>query len=165
MKIRLFLLVLLFVSNIFADEIDVKNLTQQQKETLKEIKKEGDTYGLGYTLMAIAIKESKLGEYMVNLDTKDFGLYQINLKSALNRNNMKDTTWNRNFLASKLVSDFNFATKNAIDELAYWQKFHKNDWAKIWGSYNAGFKFDSKEARAYSKDIALIIEKLRKIDV
>ena len=69
---------------------------------------------------------------MVNLDTKDFGLYQINLKSALNRNNMKDTTWNRNVLASKLVSDFNFATKNAIDELAYWQKFHKNNWSKIW---------------------------------
>ena len=165
MKIKLFLLVLLFVSNIFANEIDVKNLTEQQKETLKEIKKEGYAHGLGYTLMAIAIKESKLGEYMVNLDTKDFGLYQINLKSALNRNNMKDTTWNRNVLASKLVSDFNFATKNAIDELAYWQKFHKNNWSKIWGSYNAGFKFNSKEARAYSKEIASIIEKLRKIDV
>lgn len=61
--------------------------------------------------MAIAIKESKLGEYMINLDTKDFGLYQINIKSALNRSNMKDTAWNRNILASKLVSDFNFATK------------------------------------------------------
>ena len=48
---------------------------------------------------------------MVNLDTKDFGLYQANIKTVLSRQNIKDTTWNRNVFASKLVSDFQFATK------------------------------------------------------
>lgn len=165
MKFKLLLLVLLFISNIFANELDVKNLTLEQKEKLKEIKKEGELHGLGYTLMAIAIKESQLGEYMINLDTKDFGLYQANIKSVLNRQNVKDTTWNRNVFASKLVSDFSFATKNAIDELAYWQKVHKNDWTKIWGSYNAGFKYNSKQAKQYSKHIASIIQELKRIDV
>lgn len=162
---RVIFTILLFVSSIFANGFDFKNLTQEQKETLKEIKQKGDVYGLGYTLMAIAIKESKLGEYMINLDTKDFGIYQINLKTALNRNNLKDTVWNRNFLASKLVSDFDFATKNAIDELAYWQKVHKNNWAKVWGSYNAGFKYNSKQGKEYSKHIASIIQELKKLDV
>lgn len=158
-------IIFLFVSSIFANGFDLKNLTQEQKETLKEIKQKGDEYGLGYTLMAIAIKESKLGKYMINLDTKDFGIYQINLKTALNRNNLKDTVWNRNFLASKLVSDFDFATKNAIDELAYWKKVHKNNWAKVWGSYNAGFKYNSKQGKEYSKHIASIIQELKKLDV
>ncbi|GAB1467061.1 hypothetical protein MASR2M54_25610 [Aliarcobacter cryaerophilus] len=53
---------------------------------------------------------------MVNLDTKDFGLYQANIKTVLSRQNIKDTTWNRNVFASKLVSIFSFI-KNAIEEL------------------------------------------------
>ena len=74
MKFKSLLLILLFISNVFASNVDIKNLTPEQLETLKEIKKHGQDTGLSYTLMAIAIKESKLGEYMVNLDTKDFGL-------------------------------------------------------------------------------------------
>lgn len=83
MKFKSLLLILLFISNVFASNVDIKNLTPEQLETLKEIKKHGQDTGLSYTLMAIAIKESKLGEYMVNLDTKDFGLYQANIKTVL----------------------------------------------------------------------------------
>ncbi len=63
------------------------------------------------------------------------------------------------------VSDFNFATKNAIDELTYWQKVHNNDWTKVWSSYNGGWQYNSKEAKEYSKEIAAIIRELKKIDV
>lgn len=164
MKIKS-ILCLLFVFNIFAFAIDLKTLSTEQIETLKEIKKEGEATGLSYTLMAIAIKESRLGEYMVNLDTKDFGLYQANIRTVLSRQNIKDTTWNRNVFASKLVSDFKFATQNAIEELAFWKRVHKNDWNKVWGSYNAGYKYNSKEAKEYSKHIASIIRELKKIDV
>ena len=165
MKFKSLLLILLFISNVFASNVDIKNLTQEQLETLKEIKKHGEDTGLSYTFMAIAIKESKLGEYMVNLDTKDFGLYQANIKTVLSRQNIKDTTWNRNVFASKLVSDFQFATKNAIEELTFWQKIHRNDWTKVWGSYNAGYKFNSQQAKEYSKEIALIIKELKKFNV
>ncbi|MGJ0337562.1 transglycosylase SLT domain-containing protein [Aliarcobacter cryaerophilus] len=165
MKFKSLLLILLFISNVFASNVDIKNLTPEQLETLKEIKKHGQDTGLSYTLMAIAIKESKLGEYMVNLDTKDFGLYQANIKTVLSRQNIKDTTWNRNVFASKLVSDFQFATKNAIEELTFWQKIHRNDWTKVWGSYNAGYKFNSQQAKEYSKEIALIIKELKKFNV
>ncbi|RXJ83485.1 transglycosylase SLT domain-containing protein [Arcobacter cloacae] len=165
MRLRNILLILLFISNVFASDFDIKNLTPQEIETLKEIKREGQAHGLSYSLMAIAIKESGLGKYMINVDSKDFGLYQANIKTVINRHNAKDTSWNRNLFATKLISDFQFATKNAIDELVYWQKIHKNDWTKVWSSYNGGWKYNSKEAKEYSKQIAAIIRELRKIDV
>ena len=59
MKFKSLLLILLFISNVFASNVDIKNLTPEQLETLKEIKKHGQDTGLSYTLMAIAIKESK----------------------------------------------------------------------------------------------------------
>lgn len=48
----------MFISNIFAADFDIKKLTQDEIETLKEIKREGQEHGLSYSLMAIAIKES-----------------------------------------------------------------------------------------------------------
>ena len=165
MRLRIILLILLFISNVFASDFDIKSLTQQEIDTLKEIKKQGEQHGLSYSLMAIAIKESGLGKYMINLDTKDFGLYQANIKTVISRQNAKDTSWNRNVLAMKLISDFNFATKNAIDELTFWQKVHNNDWTKVWSSYNGGWRYKSDAAKQYSKDIALIIRELKKVDV
>jgi hypothetical protein len=165
MKLKVILLILMFVSNIFASDFNIKNLTQDEIETLKEIKIQGQKHGLSYSLMAIAIKESSLGKYLVNVDTKDYGLYQANIKTVISRENAQDTSWNRNKFAMKLISDFKFATKNAIDELVYWQKIHKNDWTKVWSSYNGGWKYNSKAAREYSQDIASIIRELKKIDV
>ena len=73
MKLKVILLILMFISNIFASDFDINKLTQDEIETLKEIKKQGQEHGLSYSLMAIAIKESSLGKYLVNVDTKDYG--------------------------------------------------------------------------------------------
>ena len=165
MKLKVILLILMFISNIFAADFDIKNLTQDEIETLKEIKLEGQKHGLSYSLMAIAIKESSLGKYLVNVDTKDYGLYQANIKTVISRENAPDTSWNRNVLAMKLISDFQFATKNAIEELSYWQKVHNNNWSKVWSSYNGGWRYNSDAAKQYSKDIATIIRELKKVDI
>lgn len=165
MKLKIILLTLILISNVFASDFDIKNLTPQELNTLKEIKEHGKKNGLSYSLMAIAIKESGLGKYLVNVDTKDYGIYQANIKTVINRENAQDTSWNRNVLAMKLITDFQFATKNAIDELTYWQKVHNNDWTKVWSSYNGGWKYNSDAARQYSKDIASIIRELKKVDV
>ena len=115
--------------------------------------------------MAIAIKESSLGKYLVNVDSMDYGLYQANIRTVIQRHNAKDTSWNRNKYAMKLISDFSFATKNAIAELTYWKKIHNNDWKKVWSSYNGGWKYNSKKAIQYSRDIARIIRELKKVNV
>lgn len=165
MRLKVILITLLLISNVFASDFDINNLTPQEIKTLKEIKAHGKENGLSYSLMAIAIKESGLGKYLVNVDTKDYGLYQANIKTVINRENAPDTSWNRNVFAMKLISDFQFATKNAIEELSYWQKVHNNNWSKVWSSYNGGWKYNSKAARDYSQDIASIIRELKKIDV
>ncbi|MDD2888962.1 MAG: transglycosylase SLT domain-containing protein [Aliarcobacter sp.] len=165
MRLKIILLTLLLISNVFASDFDIKNLTPQELNTLKEIKEHGKKNGLSYSLMAIAIKESGLGKYLVNVDTKDYGIYQANIKTVINRENAQDTSWNRNVLAMKLITDFQFATKNAIDELTFWQKVHNNDWTKVWSSYNGGWRYNSDAARQYSKDIASIIRELKKVDV
>lgn len=165
MRLKIILITLLLISNVFASDFDINNLTPQEIKTLKEIKAHGKENGLSYSLMAIAIKESGLGKYLVNVDTKDYGLYQANIKTVINRENAQDTSWNRNVFAMKLISDFQFATKNAIDELTYWQKVHNNDWSKVWSSYNGGWKYNSDAARQYSKDIASIIRELKKVEV
>ncbi len=165
MKLKIILLTLLLISNVFASDFDIKNLTPQELNTLKEIKEHGKKNGLSYSLMAIAIKESGLGKYLVNVDTKDYGIYQANIRTVISRENAQDTSWNRNVLAMKLITDFQFATKNAIDELTYWQKVHNNDWTKVWSSYNGGWRYNSDAARQYSKDIASIIRELKKVDV
>ncbi|AXX90487.1 hypothetical protein CKA55_12605 [Arcobacter suis] len=165
MRLKIILITLILISNVFASDFDINNLTPQEIKTLKEIKAHGKENGLSYSLMAIAIKESGLGKYLVNVDTKDYGLYQANIKTVISRENAPDTSWNRNVFAMKLISDFQFATKNAIDELTYWQKVHNNNWSRVWSSYNGGWKYNSDAAKQYSKDIASIIRELKKVEV
>jgi hypothetical protein len=156
---------MLFITNIFASNFNEKKLTSQDIKMLKEIKKQGKKHGLSYSLMAIAIKESSIGKYLINVDSKDYGLYQANIKTVLSRQKAKNTSWNRNKYAMRLISDFQFATKNAIEELVYWKKIHKNDWKKVWSSYNGGWKYNSKRAKNYSRDIAIIIKRLKRVNV
>lgn len=165
MNKKVILIVLLFITSIYASNFDAKRLSAKDISTLKEIKKYGKKHGLSYSLMAIAIKESSIGKFLVNVDSKDYGLYQANIRTVVSRHKVKNTPWNRNRYAMRLVTDFQFATKNAIAELTYWKKVHKNDWRKVWGSYNGGWKYNSKRARKYSQDIASIIKKLKKVKV
>ncbi len=166
LNIRILLLLCILLSNVFAySHFNFSKLSKEDIKVLKQIKKQGQRYGLSYSLMAIAIKESSLGKYLVNVDTGDFGLYQANIRSVIKRHKVRNTSWNRNKYAMRLISDFKFATRNAIAELRYWKKIHNNDWKKVWGSYNGGWKYNSKTARKYSRDISSIIRKLKQINV
>lgn len=162
---KVFMLSLLLSSSIYASSFNLNNLTAKEIKILKEIKNIGNKYGLGYSLMAIAIKESSIGKYMINVDSHDYGIFQAHLKTVINRNKIKNTSWNRNKYAMKLLNDVSFATKNAIDELKYWRKVHNNNWRRIWSSYNCGWKYNSRTAKKYSRDIAKIIRKLKKLRV
>ncbi|MGA1931797.1 transglycosylase SLT domain-containing protein [Arcobacter sp. YIC-464] len=165
MNLKIILFVSLLFTNIFATNFNASKLTKEDIRMLKMIKEQGAKYGLSYSLMAIAIKESSLGKYLVNVNSKDFGLYQANIKTVISREKVKDTSWNRNRYAMKLISDFDFATKNAIAELKYWKKVHNNNWRRVWSSYNGGWSYNSKRARKYSREIASIIRQLRAANV
>lgn len=114
-----------------------------------------------YSLMAIAIKETSVGKNMANFQSNDFGLFQSNIKTVLSRQYISDTPANRKYFALRLMNDVGFATANAIIELEYWREVHKDNWIKIWSSYNTGFSYRSDTGFLYAKDILGIIKKLK----
>ena len=50
---------------------------------------------------------------------------------------------------------------NAIEEVNYWRKVHKEDWPRVWASYNTGWSYKTKTGLAYSNDVFEIIKKLK----
>ena len=161
MNLKVLVLISLLITNIFGTNFKASQLTKKDIKTLKMIKKQGQRYGLSYSLMAIAIKESSIGRYVINSKSEDYGLFQANIKTVISRQKVKDNSLNRSIYAQKLINDVGFATANAIIELQYWQKVHKGSWFKTWSSYNTGWKYKSNTGINYAKSIFEIIKKLK----
>lgn len=157
MKKVLFLFFLTF-DFIFANSL---GLSKTDLIVLNKIKSLTDEPVMKYSLMAIAVKETSVGKNMANFDTNDFGLFQSNIKSVLSRQYVADTPANRKYFALRLMNDVGFATANAIVELEYWRNIHKDNWIKIWSSYNTGYSYKSDTGILYAKDILEIIKKLK----
>ena len=157
MKKTLIILLLSF-SFLFSNSL---NLTQNDIIILKKLKSLSDDNMMKYSLIALAIKESSLGRYIINSKSEDYGLFQANIKTVLKRQKVKDTSYNRSVYAQKLINDVGFATANAIIELKYWRKVHKDNWFKTWSSYNTGWNYNSKIGIKYATNVFDIIKKLK----
>lgn len=155
---KILLVIFLLLAPTFSYSI---YLSSQDIVLLKKIKQLHDDTMMKYTLMAIAIKESSIGKNLINKKSNDYGLFQANIKTILNREKVEDTPLNRDYFSNKLLTDVGYATKNAIIEIEYWLKVHKEDWFKAWASYNTGWKYKSNTGLKYSEDIAYIIHTLR----
>ena len=155
---KILIVLSLFYSFAFSNSL---GLSDKDILVLKKIKSLTDDKMMKYTLMALAIKESSVGKNQINLVTNDFGVFQGNIKSVVRRQNIDDNLNTRNFLAKKLLSDAGFAMANAIEEVNYWRKVHKEDWPRVWASYNTGWSYKTKTGLAYSNDVFEIIKKLK----
>ena len=80
-------------------------LNSSDIQILKKIKSLTDDKMMKYSLMAIAIKESSLGKYVINAKSEDYGLFQANIKTVLSRQKVKDNSYNRSIYAQKLIND------------------------------------------------------------
>lgn len=153
------ILLLLFINNLcFSNSL---GLTNTDLIILKKIKSLTDNTMMKYTLMAIAIKESSLGKKQINNISNDYGLFQSNIKSVIRRQKVEDNLHNRIFFANKLLYDVGFSTANAIVEIDYWRNIHKENWVRVWSSYNVGWRFNSNTGVLYAHSIFDIIKKLR----
>ncbi len=155
---KILIVLSLFYSFAFSNSL---GLSDKDILILKKIKSLTDDKMMKYTLMALAIKESSVGKNQINLVTNDFGVFQGNIKSVVRRQNIDDNLNTRRFLAKKLLSDAGFAMANAIEEVNYWRKVHKEDWPRVWASYNTGWSYKTKTGLAYSNDVFEIIKKLK----
>ena len=155
---KIFFILILSFSSLFSNSL---NLTQNDIVILKKLKSLTDDKMMKYSLMAIAIKESSLGKYVINSKSEDYGLFQANIKTVLKRQKVKDNSYNRSIYAQKLINDVGFATANAVIELKYWRKVHKDNWFKTWSSYNTGWNYNSKTGVKYAERVFDIIKKLK----
>lgn len=155
---KLFIIFPLFFTFAFSNSL---GLTPIDIIILKKIKTLTDDNYMKYTLMAIAIKESSVGKNLINPISNDYGLFQSNIKSVIRRQKVPDTLFYRRYFAQKLVYDVGFSTANAIVEIDFWRKIHKDNWIKIWASYNAGWKYSSDTGLDYATSVFDIIKKLK----
>ena len=154
-------IIILFLLSFNLSFCNSLGLSQMDILILKKIKSLTDDNYMKYTLMAIALKESSIGKNLINPISNDYGLFQSNIKSVIKRQKVSDTIYNRRYFANKLVYDVGFSTANAIVEIDYWKKVHKNNWIKIWASYNTGWKYNSDIGIQYATSVFDIIKKLK----
>lgn len=154
---------------IYADSCrDIKRFNQSQIDTVRYAYHYGKKHNLGYTMAAIAWKESCAGLYRINFDDPSAGIYHAHLPSVIKRHyKAKNTSFKRNIVAEKLIRDPEFASKIALEELLYWKKIRKGNWKEMIKSYNKGFSWEkskgrNKIAEAYYEDISQRVEILKK---
>jgi hypothetical protein len=138
-------------------------LNQKQAENLLYIVELGKPYDLGYTLAAIAWKESDLCEHPMNLsDGKfgSFGCFHNLLESVAARHNVKLNGYNASRLAEQLVLNIDYSAVEALAELEFWLTKYKGNWRKAVASYNAGWNI--KAGEKYMLDIAKKVKQIKK---
>lgn len=164
------------LGSLFASEAEIINNYYQRLEQLsnEQIKvmiysyQVGVEYNLGYSLAAIAWKESDFGRYLLNLsDGKygSFGVYHVLLEYAAARNKLK-TSWERSRYAEKLMLDMELCAQEAISELLFWNKRYRkqeHSLLRALAAYNAGGKnINSPAGKLYAEDAMLRIKALQR---
>lgn len=154
-----FALLLLFAAISFTTEADasvqckeVRRLDSSQLQTLLDAFHLGLDHGYGYTLSAIAWKESLAGKVKVNYADPSFGVFHVNLTYAARRDSVK-TRFTKNILAQRLIDDMTFSARHAMQVLDDGKRVVETGrWRDIWAYYNGGQNW--REVPHYSADIA-----------
>lgn len=146
--------------------VELKDFSKAQKNVILKAFKYGLKSGYGYTMAAIAWKESCAGEYKMNFADPSAGIYHAHIPGLLKKNNQKDTGFMRNMVGELLIRDDEYASQVALDELLYWHKVRNGNWKEIIKSYNKGFSWEKdserdKMAQNYYEDVARRVEALQ----
>lgn len=165
--IKYILVLFLVVSGVFANNIDTnlvakykkdfRNLSSKQLDLAKEIAYKAKAYGLSLEAVAIAWQESNLGEYPINLQDPSCGPFHININTYVNRYNIKKTGFHKNRACSMLVNDIDVSVSAFIAEYEAWKVSHNKrgniSSEFILRSYNAGYNYNSEQAKVYAKHV------------
>ncbi len=135
----------------------VSKLSDTQVYNVYKSYERGAKDDLGYTLAAIAWRESSLGKYRVNPTTSDYGLYHINFKT-IKRIDKLDY-YPAIQAAQEVVWDDDEGARYALTTLKWNLNHFKSDWRKAIAMYNGGKKW--REKASYAADIAIKVRILR----
>lgn len=153
---------------------EIGELTIEQKEVMLRAYVTGSKTNYGYTLTAIAWKESEFGKFKMN--TYDghnlkyvgsYGVYHILLNTAMGREKNK-SNWRASRIAERLYEDDDYCAEKALVELRFWERSWKNkgvgkQYSHTIASYNAGYNsLNSSSGREYASDILNRVRALKK---
>jgi len=162
MKLLIFLLL---CSSLFGNERDLRyelnHLDDSQKSILIRTYTKAKAYDLHYTMTAIAWIESNFGKHKVGRTSQDYGVFQININTFKRRYSdlLKKNPLSDKKIKHLLVTDYNINFLASVAELQFWKSVHKNNFNKIWKSYNAGYNLSA--GKRYSEQIKLRIRLIK----
>lgn len=134
------------------------NLSPYQLEVARKSYLHGQEKDLGYTLIAINWKESKLGLHKVRLQDGKYGSYGVS-HIFLDYPTKGWNNWQRNKYAEKLMLNDDFAIQEGLNNLSYWQS-HKATWFESVAAYNSGWN----GGESYARDVANTVRQIMKCD-
>jgi hypothetical protein len=137
-----------------------ENLSPIQKGRLEFSYYQGLEYDLGYTLSSVALIESNAGKWRINPYSKDFGLFQVNIKTSVNVMGVT-SHYKKLELAEKLIYNDILNAYIALDVLTYFKNYHKGNWKKMVMSYNNGFNIDTIKAKDYLDKVSIGVKMLQ----
>ncbi len=137
---------------------ELNNFNRSQVYNLYKSYERGVQDDLGYTLAAIAWRESSAGKYRVNYNSKDYGLYGISVHTI---QRLEDTN---NYYKTvehiqEVVHNDEKGAQYALETLRWNLKYHQGNWRKAVMHYNAGNKWWL--GKDYIKDISLKVQFLK----
>lgn len=146
--------------------VQPKDFNKNQKNVILKAFRYGAKSGFGYTMAAIAWKESCAGEYRVNFADPSAGIYHAHIPGIIKKHKQKDSNFMRNMVGELLMRDDDFASQTALDELNYWQKVRNGNWYEVIKSYNKGFSWEkdkerNKMAQEYFEDVFARVKALQ----
>ena len=129
-------------------------LNDIQKNTLNFSYSYGNKYDLGYTLAAIALKESNAGLWNISIQDPSGSPYHVTLNKVLADKGWESNSFNKNKAMQTLVNDVEYAASLAIKEILFWKERSAGNWMNVWASYNVGgMGKDSSKGTSYANDI------------
>lgn len=141
-------------------------LSESQRSVLEFSYSYGSEFGIGMTLAAIAMQESRLGDVNVNIQDPSASPFHITLDKYLRYRGWPDTNYNRNRAAHNLITDIYSGAHLATEEVLYWYNRHSNvsgheRWRRTWASYNAGNRWNGSQGQTYATSITNNIRHIR----
>ena len=148
-------------SIIEVPRICAKEFSQQQLDVMQQSYNYGKPSDLGYTLAAIAWKESSAGNKPVNWNDPSFGVHHILLKTAAAHEGFdhEKEPLRALALASRLVYDHDESARHSVMVLTHW-KGRRKDYAIMLASYYAGNNY--KAGLGYASDVINKVKFLQK---
>lgn len=136
---------------------ECRNFTDEQINTVYRAYHAGFPHNYGYTLAAIAIKESFVGDSIIRINPNDpsYGIMHVTAKTTHYLLGEEVSYWDRVKLIERSVFDDELSFALAIAKL---NSIKSDDFRVKWKRYNGS----GEQAEKYSESIAKIVSGLKK---